>query len=161
MENMKLKIGEQAPDFNLQDKDGNVNKLSDYKGMWVVLYFYPKDNTKGCTLEAKEFTDAVKEYSNLNAEIIGISPDSTNSHAKFIEKQNLQILLLSDPEHKVLEDYDVWQLKKMYGREYYGVVRSTFLINPEGKIAHIWMKVKVSGHVQEVKSRLEDLQAKK
>lgn len=157
MENSKLKIGDPAPDFALEDKDGNIHKLSNYKGKWVVLYFYPKDNTKGCTLEAKEFSEAVKEYSNLNAEIIGISPDSATSHAKFIEKQELKILLLSDPEHKALEDYDVWQLKKMYGREYYGVVRSTFLIDPEGRITSIWMKVKVSGHVQEVKSRVEEL----
>ena len=161
MENTKLKVGDSAPDFALEDKDGNINKLGDYKGMWVVLYFYPKDNTKGCTLEAKEFSEAVKEYSELNAEIIGISPDSATSHAKFVEKQELKILLLSDPEHKVLEAYDVWQLKKMYGREYLGVVRSTFLIDPKGEIKSIWMKVKVNGHVGEVKTRLEELQAVK
>ncbi len=160
MENTKLKIGDPAPNFNLQDKDGNYKKLSDYRGKWVVLYFYPKDNTKGCTLEAREFSEAVKEYSDLNAEIIGISPDSTTSHAKFVEKQELKIMLLSDPEHKTLEAYDVWQLKKMYGKEYLGIVRSTFLIDPSGIIKAIWMKVKVAGHVQEVKSSLEKMQSK-
>lgn len=160
MENSKLTTGVSAPDFVLADKDGNTNRLADFRGMWIVLYFYPKDNTSGCTLEAKEFSEAVKEFSNLNAEIIGVSPDSASSHAKFIEKQGLEILLLSDPNHKVLEDYDVWQLKKMYGREYFGVVRSTFLIDPQGKIAHIWMKVKVKGHVEEVRAKLEELQGK-
>ena len=160
MENTKLKIGDQAPQFILKDKDENEVKLSDYKGMWVILYFYPKDNTKGCTLEAKDFTEQTHEFSKLNAEIIGVSPDSPKSHQKFIDKHELKILLLSDPEHKVLEDYDFWQIKKMYGKEYYGVVRSTFVINPEGKIAALWMKVRVKDHVEKVKIRLSELQSK-
>ena len=121
----------------------------------MVLYFYPKDNTSGCTKEAKEFTDKKEIFEKLNAVIIGISKDSPKSHEKFISKHNLDILLLSDEEHKVLEIYGAWGKKKNYGREYYGTIRSTFLIDPEGRIVKIWKNVRVKGHVEEVLETLK------
>ncbi len=145
-----LKEGMKAPEFCLPDANEKTHCLKDFSGKWIVLYFYPKDNTSGCTKEAVGFTESRKQFEELNAVIIGISPDSPKSHAKFIDKHNLSILLLSDPEHKVLKEYGVWQKKKMYGREYMGVVRSTFIITPDGKIAAIWRKVKVKGHIDEV-----------
>ena len=149
---------EKAPDFCLPDKDSTNVCLKDFKGKWIVLYFYPKDNTKGCTLEALDFTENLMDFEALNAIVIGISPDSVKSHQTFAEKHQLQVMLLSDPDHTVLEQYGVWQLKKMYGREYYGVVRSTFLINPEGVIVHAWRNVKVKNHVNIVKENLQKLQ---
>ncbi len=146
----ELKEGMKAPEFCLPDANEKTHCLKDFSGKWIVLYFYPKDNTSGCTKEAVGFTESRKQFEELNAVIIGISPDSPKSHAKFIDKHNLSILLLSDPEHKVLKEYGVWQKKKMYGREYMGVVRSTFIITPDGKIAAIWRKVKVKGHIDEV-----------
>jgi peroxiredoxin Q/BCP len=153
-----VSVGDKAPEFCLPDQDNNKNCLKDYKGKWVILYFYPKDNTSGCTLEAKDFTCALDEFNKLNAIVIGVSPDSIDSHQKFISKQSLNLTLLSDMDHKALEKYGVWQLKKMYGREYYGVVRSTFLIDPKGKIGHVWSKVKVKGHVGDVKNILIEKQ---
>lgn len=149
---------EKAPDFCLPDKDSTNVCLKDFKGKWIVLYFYPKDNTKGCTLEALDFTENLMDFEALNAIVIGISPDSVKSHQTFAEKHQLQVMLLSDPDHTVLEQYGVWQLKKMYGREYYGVVRSTFLVNPEGVIVHAWRNVKVKNHVTIVKENLQKLQ---
>ncbi len=146
----ELKEGMKAPEFCLPDANEKTHCLKDFSGKWIVLYFYPKDNTSGCTKEAVGFTESRKQFEELNAVIIGISPDSPKSHAKFIDKHNLSILLLSDPEHKVLKEYGVWQKKKMYGREYMGVVRSTFIITPDGKIAAIWRKVKVKEHIDEV-----------
>ncbi len=154
---MAVKEGEKAPDFCLPDQNDKEVCLKDYRGKWVVLYFYPKDNTSGCTKEAIGFTEMKKEFEKMGAIILGVSPDSTKSHRNFIEKKDLKITLLSDPEHKVLEAYGAWQLKKMYGREYYGVVRSTFLISPEGKIAFVWPKVKVAGHVENVLEKLKEL----
>jgi thioredoxin-dependent peroxiredoxin len=151
----ELQKGDKALMFCLPDQNGREVCLEDYKGKWVVLYFYPKDNTSGCTMEAKDFSGAIHEFEKLDAVILGVSPDSTKSHQSFCSKYNLKITLLSDPEHNVLEKYGVWQLKKMYGREYYGVVRSTFLINPEGKIEQIWRKVKVEGHAEEVKEMIK------
>lgn len=152
-----LEIGEKAPSFCLEDPDRGEICLKDLKGKWVVLYFYPKDNTKGCTMEALEFTAAEDEFKEKNAVIIGVSPDSLKSHTNFRQKHDLSINLLSDTE-KVLEEYGVWQMKKMYGREYMGVVRSTYLIDPEGKIAHVWPKVRVKGHVDNVREKLSELQ---
>jgi len=152
-----IKNGKPAPDFTLKNQDEKDISISDYKGKWVILYFYPKDNTSGCTREAVEFTEAEADFSGLNAEIIGVSPDSCKSHRNFIAKHELGFTLLSDPEKDVLENYGVWQEKKMYGRTYMGVVRSTFLINPEGNIAESWTKVKVNGHVEAVKKKLEEL----
>jgi peroxiredoxin Q/BCP len=153
-----MKVGDSASNFCLADDSGEEHCLDNFKGKWVVLYFYPKDNTSGCTLEARDFTTALTDFEKLNTMIIGVSPDSTKSHQNFITKHDLKIKLLSDPEHKTLEDYGAWQKKKLYGREFMGVVRSTFLISPEGKIEHVWPKVKVNGHVSAVKEKLVELQ---
>ncbi|GAB6076927.1 thioredoxin-dependent thiol peroxidase [Desulfurobacterium crinifex] len=154
---MTLNIGDKAPDFCAPDESGKEICLKDFEGKWVVLYFYPKDNTPGCTREAQDFTEKLEEFEKLNAVVVGISPDSVESHKKFKEKKNLKVILLSDPERKVIESYDVWKLKKMCGREYYGVVRTTYLIDPEGKIAYVWKNVRVKGHVDAVKKKLEEL----
>jgi peroxiredoxin Q/BCP len=153
----ELKVGSPAPDICLPDMDEKNICLSDFKGHFVVIYFYPKDNTSACTLEAKNFTEEEKDFSALLVSVIGISPDPPQSHRKFIEKQSLKVHLLSDMDHKVLEKYGVWIMKKMYGKEYMGVERSTFIIDPDGNIAAIWRKVKVEGHVDEVKSILNGL----
>ena len=152
--NTTLNIKDKAPVFCLPNQNGEEICLESFKGDWVVLYFYPKDNTKGCTLEALDFTLNKKEFEKIGATILGISPDSVKSHENFCMKHDLTITLLSDPDHNVLERYGVWKLKKMFGREYHGVERSTFLIDPEGKIAESWRKVKVKGHVDAVKERL-------
>ena len=154
----EIKIGDNAPDFCLEDPDRGEICLTDLKGKWVVLYFYPKDNTKGCTLEALEFTAAEDEFKEKNTVILAVSPDSLKSHSNFREKHELSINLLSDTGKETLEAYGVWQKKKMYGREYMGVVRSTFLIDADGKIAHIWPKVRVAGHVDNVMEKLTELQ---
>ncbi len=154
---IELKTGEAAPEFSLQDQSENNVTLKDFKSKWVVLYFYPKDNTPGCTLEAIDFTKELPNFKKLDAVILGVSPDSCKSHQKFIAGQKLKINLLSDPEHKMLEDYGVWQLKKFMGREYMGVVRTTVLIDPKGKIAHVWPNVKVDGHAEDVKAKLKEL----
>jgi peroxiredoxin Q/BCP len=153
-----IQIGDQAPDFCLEDPERGEICLKDLVGKWVVLYFYPKDNTKGCTLEALEFTAAEDDYKAKNTVIIGVSADSLKSHKRFREKHNLSITLLSDTEKEALQAYGAWQLKKMYGREYMGIVRSTFLIDPEGKIAYIWPKVRVAKHVDVVLEKLVELQ---
>lgn len=153
-----LKTGDAAPEFCLPNSEGKQICLKDFRGKWLVLYFYPKDNTSGCTKEALEFTELKSKFEGMKAAIIGINPDSVESHRKFRERHALTITLLSDPDHKALEDYGVWQLKRMYGREYHGVVRSTFLIDPEGKIAETWTKVKVKGHAETVQCALEDAQ---
>ena len=155
-----LKVGDSATNFCLADETGNEHCLENFKGKWVVLYFYPKDNTSGCTLEAIDFTSALTDFDKLNTTVIGVSPDSTKSHQNFIEKHNLKVKLLSDPEHKTLEEYGAWQKKKLYGREFMGVVRSTYLINPQGKIEYVWPKVKVKGHVDVVKEKLTELHKK-
>ncbi|NPD88326.1 MAG: thioredoxin-dependent thiol peroxidase [Asgard group archaeon] len=152
-----LKIGDKAPSFCLPNEQNENVCLQDFEGKWVVVYFYPKDMTPGCTTEACDFSDNFQEFKEMNAEIIGISPDETKSHTKFREKYSLQHILLSDSEYIVLKKYGVWQMKKMYGKEYMGVVRSTFLINPEGKIVKIWEKVKIKDHVEDIKGSLSDL----
>ncbi len=147
-------VGKKAPEFCLLDQYNNKVCLKDFRGKWLVLYFYPKDNTSGCTKEAVDFSDHIKDFKKMDAVIVGVSPDSTKSHSNFIHKHNLKVVLLSDTEHRVLQKYGVWQKKKMYGREYYGVVRTTFIIDPQGKIVSQWSKVKVPGHVTEVKNVL-------
>ncbi len=147
----KLRAGSRAPGFCLPDANNSKVCLKDYTGRWIVLYFYPKDNTSGCTKEAIDFSTSVKDFTKMGAIIIGISPDSTTSHFNFINKHNLKIVLLSDTDHKVLKKYGVWQKKKLYGREYYGVVRTTFVIDPKGKVKQVWSRVKVAGHVDTVK----------
>ncbi len=149
-EQKPLKTGAKAPAFCLPDKEGNKVCLKEFAGKWVVLYFYPKDNTPGCTREAIEFTGALKDFEEAGAVILGVSPDSPKSHAGFCAKHDLRVTLLSDADHAVLDKYGAWQLKKMYGKEYHGVNRSTVLIDPQGKIAHVWDKVKVDGHAAEV-----------
>ena len=162
-----LQVGDKAPDFTLPDENGNEVSLRDFAGKWLVLYFYPKDNTSGCTKEACDFTDSRSYFASLNAEVVGVSRDSAASHQNFILKHHLAIPLLSDPDHKVHEAYGAWGLKKNYGKETEGVIRSTFIISPEGKIAAAWYKVKVrvkrkSGevrHAEIVKKKLAELQA--
>jgi len=150
-------IGSVAPDFCLPDQDEAEVCLKGFRGSWVVLYFYPRDNTKGCTMEALAFTANLDDFRKLGATVIGVSPDSTRSHSNFAEKHSLRIILLSDPDHRVLEKYGVWQLKKRFGKEYHGVVRSTFLIDSDGIIGHLWRRVRVKGHVEEVKKKLSEL----
>ncbi len=152
-----LKEGDKAPNFTLKDRSGTEISLSDYKNQWVIVYFYPKADTPGCTTEACDFTANVDFFSEKDAVVLGISNDSEAKLGKFIDKHNLKILLLSDPDHNVLEKYGSWVKKSMYGKDYMGTQRSTFLINPEGKIEQIWNKVKVKGHVDEVKNLLVEL----
>lgn len=141
-----LHINQPAPAFKLVNQAEEIINLSDFSGQWLILYFYPKDNTPGCTTEALDFTALHTEFTQLGVTVVGISPDSVSSHGKFITKQNLQIMLLSDFDHQVAEAYGVWQLKKFMGKEYMGIVRSTFVIDPQGNLAQTWLKVKVKGH---------------
>lgn len=149
-----IEIGTVAPDFVLPDGEGREHRLSDYRGKKVVLYFYPKDNTKGCTQQACDFRDQQPQFIEKNALIIGISKDSQKSHINFRTKYDLPFLLLSDVEKEVCNLYGVMQLKKMYGREYMGIVRTTFVIDEDGKVEKIYNKVKVKDHVSSV---LEEL----
>lgn len=146
----KLGIGDIAPDFNLPRDGGAEQSLSQLRGKPVVLYFYPKDDTSGCTLEAHDFTALKPEFDKIGVEIIGMSPDKAAKHDKFKEKHELNITLVSDEEKTTLMAYGVWVEKSMYGRKYMGVERTTFLIDKTGKIAEIWHKVKVPGHAQAV-----------
>jgi peroxiredoxin Q/BCP len=148
-----------APDFCLPNQDDVEICLRDLRGKWIVLYFYPKDNTPGCTTEACDFSDAAPDFSNLNAVIIGVSADSTAKHRDFIDKKDLSITLLSDESTSMMQEYGVWALKKNYGKEYMGIVRSTLIINPEGVIKAVWKSVKVKEHARIVKEKLEALQA--
>lgn len=142
--------GKKAPGFCLLDEGGRNVCLDDLLGKWTVLYFYPKDNTPGCTVEAKDFSCAAEDFSKLGARIVGISPDDKMSHLKFIGKHDLKVTLLSDPDHTVLEKYGAWKHKKLYGRSFLSVNRSTFLLDPEGVVRRVWRNVKVKGHVDEV-----------
>lgn len=154
----RLQNGQKAPDFSLQNQNGSVVSLKDFSDRWLVLYFYPKDDTPGCTTQAKDFTQYTSEFNALGAQIIGISPDSEKSHCRFIEKHQLTIQLLSDREHKVAEIYGAWGLKKFMGKEYMGIIRSTFLIAPSGEIAHIWYNVRAKNHAAAVLEQLKALQ---
>lgn len=145
-----MKIGEKAPAITLKDQDNNTISLSDFIGKQVVVFFYPKDNTPGCTKEACEFTSKKNNFESKNTIIIGISKDSVQSHQKFIEKQDLNIILLSDPNGQACEAFGVWKEKKNYGKTYMGIVRTTFLIDEEGFIKNIWDNVRVNGHVDAV-----------
>ena len=149
-----LTLQSQAPDFTLTDKDGRQVSLSDFLGKKVVLYFYPKDNTPGCTRQACAFAGAYDEFREKNVEVIGISKDSVASHVRFAEKYNLPFTLLADPELQAIKAYDVWQEKKMCGKVSMGVVRTTFLIDEEGKIAHIMPKVKPDTNASEILAML-------
>ena len=154
-----LNVGDTVPDFCLPNQDEEEICLRDIRGRWIVLYFYPKDNTPGCTTEACDFTAALPDFEGLDAIVLGVSPDSPKKHRNFIEKKELKITLLADEEKELCSTFGVWQRKKNYGREYMGVVRSTFIIDPDGKIAAKWEKVRVKGHVEAVKAKLEALQA--
>jgi len=153
-----LKVGEIVSDFCLPNQDEEEICLRDIKGRWIVLYFYPKDNTPGCTTEACDFTEALPDFDGLEAIVLGVSPDSPEKHRKFIEKKELKITLLADEDKELCNLFGVWQLKKFMGKEYMGVVRSTFIIDPKGNIGAAWEKVRVKGHVDEVKSTLKSLQ---
>ena len=153
-----VEVGQKAPDFCLPNQDDIEICLRDLKGKWVVLYFYPKDNTPGCTTEACDFTEALPEFADMDAVIFGVSADSTKKHRNFIEKKDLAITLLSDEDTSMMQEYGVWQLKKNYGREYMGIVRTTYIIDPEGIVRERWDKVRVKEHVAKVKERLKELQ---
>jgi thioredoxin-dependent peroxiredoxin len=153
---MTIEAGKKAPDFTLPASNGENVKLTDLKGKNVVLYFYPKDMTPGCTTEACDFRDHHESFGELDAVIIGVSPDPVERHNKFIEKHDLPFLLLADVDHKVAEDYGVWQLKKNFGKEYMGIVRSTFIIDKDGNVVKEWSKVRVKGHVEEALTYIKE-----
>jgi thioredoxin-dependent peroxiredoxin len=155
---MTLEIGKKAPAFELMGDDGKIHSLNGYKGQNIVLYFYPKDDTSGCTKEAMEFTALSDKFNKENSIIIGVSRDSVESHAKFRTKYKLTITLGADDSGKVTQDYGVWVEKSMYGRRYMGVERTTVLIDTEGKVVNIWHKVKVPGHADAVLKNVESLQ---
>ena len=147
---MYLSVGDKAPDFNLPDEDGNSHTLQEYAGRHVLLYFYPKDDTPGCTTEACSFRDDYSSYENANVVILGVSPDSPASHKKFKEKYQLPFSLLADEKHEVCELYKVWGVKKNFGKEYDGVHRTTYLIDPKGIIQKVFQKVSPAKHSAEV-----------
>ncbi len=161
-----LEIGENAPQFALPNQDDKIVSLSDFAGQWLVLYFYPKDDTPGCTKEACDFTDSLDEFRGLDAEVLGVSVDGIESHQKFIQKYRLGITLLSDPDKTAHKAYGAWGLKKNYGKEYEGTIRSTYIISPEGEIAASWRNVRVrsktksgeSKHANKVQEKLAQLQ---
>ena len=161
-----VEINDKAPEFSLLNENDETVSLADFAGQWLVLYFYPKDDTPGCTKEACDFTDALDEFKGLNASVIGVSADSIQSHQKFIQKYRLGITLLSDPDKVVHKAYGAWGLKKNYGKEYEGTIRSTYIINTDGLVAAIWSNVRVraktkageSKHADRVHKKLEELQ---
>ncbi len=139
-----------APDFSLANSEDLFISKADYQGKWLLLYFYPKDDTPGCTLEAKDFSFYLEDFSKLGVKIVGVSKDSSKSHCNFITKHDLKIELLSDPELVTVKAYKAWGLKKNYGKEYEGLIRSTFLINPQGYIAKYWSNVRAKGHAERI-----------
>jgi peroxiredoxin Q/BCP len=149
-----LDVGQAAPDFTLSDQDGNPVRLSALKGQQVVLYFYPKDNTPGCTKEACSFRDRFAELKSRGVVVLGVSPDSVASHRKFADKHTLPFTLLADPEHQVAEAFGAWGEKTLYGRKFMGLIRSTFLIDEAGVIRHVWKKPKTDIHADEVLAKL-------
>lgn len=152
-----IQPGGAFPDFTLPDQTGAKHSLAGYAGKWLVVYFYPRDNTSGCTLETSGFAALVKQYAELGAVVVGVSADSVQSHAGFAKKLDLPFSLLSDPEHTLLEAAGVWQKKKMAGREYMGIVRSTYIVDPHGIVRAAWTKVKAEGHAEAVLAELRAL----
>jgi len=148
--------GKKAPAFSLPASGGKKLGLAGLKGRWVVLYFYPKDDTPGCTTEAKGFRDAAPAFEERNAVVLGVSPDDVASHCKFIDKHGLNFQLLADTDHALAEKYGVWVEKNMYGKKYMGVQRATFLIGPDGKIVRVWPKVKPADHAAEVLDAIDE-----
>jgi len=159
MTGSKVEIGRAAPPFLLPDQDGVGVSLAGLRGRWVVLYFYPKDDTPGCTTEACEFTEGIEAFRSLDAVVLGCSPDSPEQHRKFIARHGLEVRLLSDPDHEVLEAYGAWGEKNMYGKITVGVIRSTVIIDPDGRVAHRWKRASAKGHALKVRERLEELQS--
>ena len=153
-----LERADLAPDFSLPDETGKLHSLSDQRGRWTILYFYPEDDTPGCTTEACQFRDLTPKK-DTGADIWGVSPDNASSHRRFREKYDLPFTLLSDVDHAVAEQYGAWQEKTNYGRTYMGIVRSTYLIDPEGRIARAWPKVKADGHAAATLAALEEERA--
>lgn len=154
-----IQVGEKAPEFSIKNQDGNHVNLSDMKGKWVVFYFYPRDLTPGCTTEAIDFTALKGDFDKEGAFILGVSPDTPEKHCRFIEKKSLGITLLSDEDHAIIEKYGAWQLKKFMGKEFMGVVRTTWIIDPDGNIAACWSPVRVKDHAQKVLTKLQELKA--
>ena len=152
-----LKVKQKAPDFVLKDQVGQEQSLSDYRGQWVLVYFYPKDDTPGCTKEACMIRDNFPKFKKLKLKVFGISADTVKSHARFADKYDLPFALLSDEDKKIIRAYGVWAKKKFMGREYMGILRTSFLINPEGKVAKVYTDVKPSEHADEVLTDLKEL----
>lgn len=152
-------VGEKAPDFRLSDQDGKTWTLQDFQGESLVLYFYPKDDTPGCTREACSFRNLHAEFQEIGARIVGVSPDGAERHARFAQKHDLPFTLLADPEHETAEAYGVWKEKNMYGRKFWGIERTTFIIGPDSKIAKVYPRVKVNGHVEKVLEEVRSLVA--
>ncbi len=152
-----MKVGDKVPDFTTLDDNGKPVSIADFRGKSVVLYFYPKDDTSGCTREACDFRDAFPRFGKIDAEVIGVSPDSVESHRKFKKKYELPFKLLADEGHKLADKFGVWKEKSMYGRKFMGIERTTVLIDPNGRVARIFPKVRVPGHVEEVESALREL----
>ena len=152
-----IEEGKKAPAFSLKNQDGKAVKLADFAGKSVVLYFYPKDNTPGCTTEACDFRDQHSKLEKAGAVVLGVSPDAEKTHLKFAGKFGLPFTLLADPEHEVAGKYGSWGEKTLYGRKYLGIIRSTFLIGRDGKVAKVWPKVKVAGHVEAVLEAVKSL----
>ncbi len=156
------KVGDQAPEFCLESSKGGVKGgklcLGDMRGKWVVVYFYPKDETPGCTVEAIDFTKAMEEIEKMGGVVLGVSRDTVESHCKFGERHKLAVVLLSDTDHAAHEAYGAWRPKTIFGKEVLGAIRCTFLVDPSGIIAHVWPNVSVFGHIEEVKEELERIQ---
>ncbi|HLX35526.1 MAG TPA: peroxiredoxin [Candidatus Limnocylindrales bacterium] len=152
-------LGDVAPDVALPDETGTIHHLTDQRGRWTVLYFYPEDDTAGCTTEACQFRDLNEHYVATDADVWGVSPDGASSHRRFREKYSLPFTLLSDEDHSAATTYGAWQEKNNYGKKYWGIVRSSYLIDPDGKIAKAWPRVKADGHAAEVLTALEEARA--
>ncbi len=154
-----LLLGQKAPDFNLPDQNGKMHSLNDYAGQWLLIFFYPKDMTPGCTIEAQEMRNVYEKFKDYDCAVLGVSKDTQKQHQKFIEKESLPFDLLSDTEQKMLKAYDVLHEKSMFGKKYMGVMRTSFLINPDGNIERIYDEVKPSEHAEEVLADLRYLQS--
>jgi peroxiredoxin Q/BCP len=152
-----LETGDKAPPLDIVDQDGKIANIADFKGKWLILYFYPKDDTPGCTIEAVDFTSQVDTFKKLNAEILGVSADTKESHCKFIDKHRLSIRLLSDTKKEVAKRYGIIKNQIRFGKEIEVIARSTFIIDPEGIIRKLWTNVKPKNHVEEVKDALQEL----
>lgn len=151
-----LKIGDKLPTFSIPNQNGEVVNSADLKGSWTVLYFYPKDNTPGCTQEACDFRDANQALKNIGCKVLGVSKDSTQSHTNFMRKYELPFNLLSDTTGELCEKFGVWVEKSMYGKKYFGIQRATFLVNPDGQVTNVWEKVSVKNHTNDVLKTLQE-----